>query len=316
MPGTIDCSKLRTAIRKMANAQIYYLLDEALDMLPEKKLAKLVGRYLNLRSLQPDSTQKANLLVDVKSFEKASLRGDYYESFAVNSKNYLEISGGTRAWIAECHRLLTRCVAEIKRAEPAATHEAFEIIFGLLRHIVECLDDVVFFADEAGSWQVANLYLGSLGLPGLDGKPVRFVGLSEETTFFVSMDYFEEKNSFADYVVHEAAHVFHNWKRDRAGLHHTREREFLLPISFAKRELFAFACEAYSRILEQSKSPADRQRLHADYAARWIPAVDDLDQTELADILAEAVAVRNGWKRILRRCSPPDISRPPVCHVP
>jgi hypothetical protein len=26
--------------------------------------------------------------------------------------------------------------------------------FGLLRHIDECLDDVVFFADEAGSWQV------------------------------------------------------------------------------------------------------------------------------------------------------------------
>ena len=65
------------------------------------------------------------------------------------------------------------------------------------------------------AWSVANLYLGSLGLPGLDGKPVCFVGLSEETTFYVSMDYFSEENPFADYVVHEAAHVFHNWKRDR-----------------------------------------------------------------------------------------------------
>jgi len=154
------------------------------------------------------------------------------------------------------------------------------------------------------AWQVANLYLGSLGLAGLDGKPVRFVGLSEETTFFVSMAYFEEEDPFADYVVHEAAHVFHNWKRDRAGMPYTRKREFLLPIAYAKRELFAYACEAYSRILEQAKSPADKQRLHADYAAKWIPRVDDLDQAELSDILAEAVAGRNGWKRILRRCRP------------
>ena len=118
------------------------------------------------------------------------------------------------------------------------------------------------------------------------------------------MGYFQEKNPFADYVVHEAAHVFHNWKRDRVGLTHTRRREFLLNIAFAKRELFAYACEAYSRILEQAGSPADRQRLYADYAARWIPAVDGFDQSELVDALADAVAARNGWKRVLQRCSP------------
>ncbi len=31
----------------------------------------------------------------------------------------------------------------------------------------------------------------------------------------------------------------------------------LLNIAFAKREVFAYACEAYSRILERSKCPAD-----------------------------------------------------------
>ena len=29
-----------------------------------------------------------------------------------------------------------------------------DILFGLLDHIDECLDDVIFFADEGGSWQV------------------------------------------------------------------------------------------------------------------------------------------------------------------
>jgi hypothetical protein len=32
--------------------------------------------------------------------------------------------------------------------------QAFEIVFGLLDHIDECQDDVVFFADEGGSCQI------------------------------------------------------------------------------------------------------------------------------------------------------------------
>lgn len=35
------------------------------------------------------------------------------------------------------------------------------------------------------------------------------------------------------------------------------------------------------------------------------PDVEDVDQAELIDIVAEAVDARNGWKRILQRCSPP-----------
>ncbi len=38
--------------------------------------------------------------------------------------------------------------------ELAGLCEAFEILFSLLTHIDECLDDVIFFADEGGSWQV------------------------------------------------------------------------------------------------------------------------------------------------------------------
>lgn len=150
----IDRAKLRTAIRRLKNENVYYLLDEALNMLPEKKLAKLVSRYLDLRTLHPDSKAKASLLADIQAFEKASLRGDYYESFAVNSKNCTEMSKGTRSWIAECRRLLDRCVAEFGKNAPDETLKAIATIVGLLRHIDKCLDDVIFFADEGGSWQV------------------------------------------------------------------------------------------------------------------------------------------------------------------
>jgi hypothetical protein len=37
---------------------------------------------------------------------------------------------------------------------PAEVRQAMDILFGLLNHIDEGHDDVIFFADEGGSWQV------------------------------------------------------------------------------------------------------------------------------------------------------------------
>jgi len=36
-----------------------------------------------------------------------------------------------------------------------------------------------------------------------------------------------------------------------------------------------------------------------------MPADDHVDYDEYVDILRQAVAARNGWKRILERCSAP-----------
>lgn len=151
---TIDRDRLRNALRKLGNERVYSMLNDAIDLLPPSKLAKLAGQYFDVNILDADPENDASLRAHVKTFEKASLASDYYESFAVNSKNYREMSGGTRAWITECQRLLDRCVAATKTGDLAETREAIETIFGLLRHIDECLDDIVFFADEAGSWQV------------------------------------------------------------------------------------------------------------------------------------------------------------------
>ena len=150
----IDRDKLRVAIRKMEDESVRSLLDEAIDLLPQSKLAKLIEHYVDPKELRPDSKRKGALLDDVKTFQKASLRGDYYEDFMVNSKNYMDMSKGTEVWIAECNRLLGRCVDQSAKGDPAETREAFEIIFSLLEHIDACLDDIIFFADEGGSWQV------------------------------------------------------------------------------------------------------------------------------------------------------------------
>jgi hypothetical protein len=150
----IDREKLRVAVRRLGNDYIYYMLDDAIELLPPSKLVKLAGRYLDVTSLQASGPKHAGLLAEVKAFEKASHGGDYYESFAVNSRNYREVSAGTRAWIAECERLFGRCVAATGRGNPGETCGAFEMLFALLQHIDKGMDDVVFFADEGGSWQV------------------------------------------------------------------------------------------------------------------------------------------------------------------
>src|SRR5712691_6624106 len=148
----IDRDKLRAAIRKLPDEYLFYMLDDAIDQLPRANLRTIVSKYLDLRRLRPDSEQarKASLLADVTAFETASLAGDYYESFDVNSKNFMEKSRGTTGWIAECRRLLDRCVEQAKTADPAEVFQAFGIIFGLLDRIDECRQDIIFFADDGG----------------------------------------------------------------------------------------------------------------------------------------------------------------------
>lgn len=159
------------------------------------------------------------------------------------------------------------------------------------------------------AWNLANIYLSSLDAKLLTDSAPDIVGLSEETTCYVSMKYFGNNNPLEDYVIHEAAHIFHNCKRETVGLRETRRREWLLEIDYAKRETFAYACEAYSRILEIGESRAERSRLLSELEEGAMPPDERVDGAEYVAILREAVAARNGWKRIFEKCSLSAIQR-------
>jgi hypothetical protein len=155
-PIQIDRDKLRAEVRKLGNEYVFLMLDDAIELLPPVKLHTIAKKYLDLERLRPDAEQATSpsLLADVKRFEKASLAGEYYESFGVNSQNYTQKSAGTSAWIADHLRLLDRCVVNATKNNPAEVRQAMDILFGLLNHLDEGHDDVIFFADEGGSWQV------------------------------------------------------------------------------------------------------------------------------------------------------------------
>ncbi len=152
----IDRDKLRAEIRKLGNEYVFFMLDDAIELLPPSKLLKIAKKFIDVKRLRPDakSATRPSLLEDVRRFETTSLAGKYYESFFVNSKNCTQQSAGTSAWIAEFRRLLDRCVINAKKCNPAEVRQALDLLFGLLDHIDKCQDDVIFFADEGGSWQV------------------------------------------------------------------------------------------------------------------------------------------------------------------
>jgi hypothetical protein len=78
----IDREKLRTAIRRMGGEYIFYILDDAITLLPEAKLRKLIEDYLDATELCSYGTQKQNLLAAAKAFQEASLSGSYYKGAA------------------------------------------------------------------------------------------------------------------------------------------------------------------------------------------------------------------------------------------
>jgi hypothetical protein len=78
---------------------------------------------------------------------------------------------------------------------------------------------------DSSAWTLANIYLASLGADLLSANAPHLVGVSEETTCYVSWKYFSEDDPFADFIVHEAAHIFHNCKRAGLGLREIRRRE-------------------------------------------------------------------------------------------
>ena len=150
----IDRDKLRVALRRFKRDPLLAMLDRAIEAIPPDQLAEVFRHSIEVESLRPDSFGGGNLLASVKEFDAASRRGEYYEDFDVNSKNFMDMSRGTETWMEECNRLLRRAVAAADAGAHVEARPAFEILFALLEQIDQGEDDILFFADEGGAWAV------------------------------------------------------------------------------------------------------------------------------------------------------------------
>ena len=149
-----DLEQLRRALRALRRGDLLIIAERAAELVPRAKLGALLGDLVQIDAQTQANEAQAPLWMEVQKFHTAALAGKYYQDFSVNSRNFMERSAGTDAFIAEFDRLLGKCVRAADTEPPGAVREPFELLFGLLRHIDEASDDVIFFADEAGSWQV------------------------------------------------------------------------------------------------------------------------------------------------------------------
>ena len=152
--GEVDVEKLRVALRRLSRDGLVIVAERALELTPRARLRQLLGDLLPLDGLTEGRRGAAPLLGEVRKFHEASLRGEYYDGFDVNSKNFMEKSEGTEEFIAEFERLIGKCVRAADKGPRAPVREVFELLFAVLRRLDSDPDSVVFFADEAGSWQV------------------------------------------------------------------------------------------------------------------------------------------------------------------
>jgi hypothetical protein len=150
---TTDRPLVRMTLRRMRRRELLLVAYRAIELLPEGCLPDLLADLTKLPRLDTAVPRYPPLLEDVQIFVTASLGGKYYESLDVNWKNCSQWSAGTDGFSVEFDRLITRCLA-LADQDPGPVLEAFDRLFDLLREIDADPDRIVFFADEAGSWQI------------------------------------------------------------------------------------------------------------------------------------------------------------------
>jgi hypothetical protein len=150
----IDRDKVRAQARKLDGTGLRVWLDRAIDMLPDEAFPALIEDYVWLKDILVDEGSPPDLLQTIRHFHRESLAGKYYQEFNVNSRNFMEKSRGTELFIAEHTRLLDACMKADRQGDAEVVREGLRLLLDLMRQIDECRDDIIFFADEAGSWQV------------------------------------------------------------------------------------------------------------------------------------------------------------------
>jgi hypothetical protein len=149
----IDRQKLRAQLRKLDRGALLVLLERAVDRISDAGTLEVVRDYLRPARL-PSATAGPSLLDEVLAWSKAALAGAYYESYLVTSSNFDLRSTSVDHFIADFDRLLARVLSSVETESAADVRELIELLIAPLRRLDEGRDDVLFFGDEGGSWQI------------------------------------------------------------------------------------------------------------------------------------------------------------------
>lgn len=148
--------------------------------------------------------------------------------------------------------------------------------------------------DMESAWRILWALYGDYGLRPDDIK-MTCDGLAGDYAH-VRWSAYETKDPYSDVVVHETAHLLHYLKPRNFGLHMRRHQERFVDIEFNHRELFAYACEAYSRVVLHGPRKA-----RISFAEKMPEGAFSFPRGEIKDVAAlvmDAARARNGWRVI------------------
>lgn len=171
-------------------------IGKALDRLDDDAIAWMIEEHVRIEDVRNEPSPPADFLAKIRAFHEDAIDGDYYESFRVNSRNFMEKSRGTENFIAAHALHLGRCVRAVDTGKLDAAREGFELLVDLVRRIDDDPDAIVFFADEGGSWQL-----------GVDWDTV----IAAWARTIASYD----PQSWADYVTEQCQYIEY-FERERA----------------------------------------------------------------------------------------------------
>jgi hypothetical protein len=151
--------------------------------------------------------------------------------------------------------------------------------------------------DMESPWRILWALYGDYGLKP-DDIEMMCDGLAGDFAH-VRWSAYETKDPYSDVIVHETAHLLHYLKPRNFGLHVHRHQERFVDVEFRHRELFAFACEAYSRVVVRGE-----RKWRLAFAEKMQESAFSFPPDQLVEVAAlvlEAARARNGW-RVIRRC--------------
>jgi hypothetical protein len=151
----IDRERLWWTMRGLDRGDLMQLLARALAEVPATRLESVFRDRAHpgdIGARQDEPVDEVH--VEVKKFCDLARKGHFYEPVPYRGS---EQSRGTQEFVARCNVLFNRCVEEHGRADPRDLRTAFELLLDLMRQIDDG-EEVVYFTDEAGSWQVGVVW--------------------------------------------------------------------------------------------------------------------------------------------------------------
>ena len=145
------------------------------------------------------------------------------------------------------------------------------------------------------AWRVLWLYFEDYGLAPR-GIKLTMDGMSAGAFAHVRPSAQKKSDPYCDVVIHEAAHLLHYLKPENFEFSVKRGQERFVDVQFDSRELFAFACEAYSQVLKAGDRKA--RLAFAERMREDATSFPKSERKQIAELVLAAARARNRWKVI------------------